>query len=124
LNLVDPAVRSGVRVAAVDGDITVSGTCLAPLLAGERFVLHQNRPNPFNPRTEIQFEIPSEMDGEVVTLEVYDVFQRRIATFIDGPASRGLHTVAFDGSNYPSGMYFYALEWRGGMVSRRMLLAK
>ncbi len=124
LHVLDPAARSGVRVSTSDGDVTVSGLCLSPLLAGENYVLHQNKPNPFNPRTEIAFDVAQDREGAFVTLVVHDLFHRPVATLFQGPAEKGLHTISFDASAIPSGVYFYSLMTTEGAITRKMLLAK
>ena len=83
--------------------------------------LNQNHPNPFNPTTQISFEIPRSTH---VQLLVFDALGREVARLINTSLEAGSHTVDFDAANLPSGMYFYTL--RSGDLSRtnRMLLLK
>jgi hypothetical protein len=67
------------------------------------FVLRQNFPNPFNPSTEIAFEIPV---ASVVTLKVYDLLGREVATLIGKETAPGAHTVRLDASRLASGTYY------------------
>ncbi len=85
------------------------------------FVLHQNYPNPFNPVTTIGFRVQS--SGRVI-LKVYDVLGREVATLVDGIQDSGFKAVEFDGSNLPSGIYFYRLQWNGASLTRKALLLR
>jgi len=70
------------------------------------FLLKQNVPNPFSDLTIIQFAIHHR---EHITLKIYDVLGREVATLVDGEMEAGEHSVVFDASNLPSGMYFFRL---------------
>lgn len=86
------------------------------------FTLHQNHPNPFNPETAIQLDLAR---AAAVTLRVYDVQGRWVATLIDNkPLSAGMHVVSFDGAGLSSGVYLYRLDFPGGSQSRKMVLLK
>lgn len=70
-------------------------------------VLHDNYPNPFNPKTTISWELP---DAAEVSLEVYDIQGRRITTLVDQKyLQSGKHQTTFDGSGFSSGGYVYRL---------------
>ena len=102
----------------------------------EEFNLFQNYPNPFNPVTKIKFDLPksnltlSGAKGLNVRLIIYDVLGREIATLI--PPLRGgqeglnpgTYEVEWDGSNYPSGVYFYKLIAGDYTETRKMVLIK
>ena len=66
------------------------------------FVLHAAYPNPFNPQTNVRFElaVPAE-----VRHVVFDALCRRVAILTDGLVDAGVHTASFDGSRLASGMY-------------------
>lgn len=85
------------------------------------FFLSQNYPNPFNPSTVIEFVVPS---SGFVSLKVYDVLGREVATLVDGRESAGTHSVVFNGSKLASGVYFYSLTAPGVQILRKMLLEK
>jgi hypothetical protein len=85
------------------------------------FDLEQNFPNPFNPTTEIRFELSNAMQTR---LAVYNVVGAEVAVLVDGMTAPGTHTVSFDASNLSSGVYFYSLEAAGNHTTRKMLLTK
>jgi hypothetical protein len=68
--------------------------------------LAQNYPNPFNPATTIEFAVAEE--GHV-TLEIFDLLGRRVATLADGEFEPGIYACKWDGADSPSGIYFYRL---------------
>ncbi|MCK6615920.1 MAG: T9SS type A sorting domain-containing protein [Ignavibacteriaceae bacterium] len=86
------------------------------------FSLSQNYPNPFNPVTEIEFALPEQSD---ITLKVYDILGKEIATLASGSYSAGRYTVPFDGSNHASGVYIYKLSYgKGQSITRKMTMLK
>jgi len=105
----------GLSSSGVPGDGIVS-----------RFVLEQNRPNPFNPTTTIAFELPSRGDIE---LGVYNAAGRLVATLSRGALPAGRHTATWngcDGSGAPvaSGVYFFRLTSGHESVMRKGVLLK
>ena len=94
--------------------------------AAYRTQLLQNRPNPFNPTTEIAFTLASEAS---VSLRVYTVDGRLVRTLFRGPAPAGLNRFAWDGRNaagvaVPSGLYLYRLVTPEATQTRKMMLLK
>ena len=95
------------------------------------FTLYQNYPNPFNPSTKIKFEIPSHLSfphvfsgNPLVTLKVYDITGREIQTLINEQLHPGTYETEWDGSNYPSGIYFYKLTSGEYTETKKMLMIK
>lgn len=88
--------------------------------------LYQNFPNPFNPSTEIQFDIThSETSNLNFRLIVYDVLGREVAILLDQNLMPGQYRVLFDASRYSSGIYFYNLYNGDTRIdSKKMLLIK
>lgn len=89
--------------------------------------LGQNRPNPFNPRTEIRFTVP-ENAGQT-TLGVFDLGGRLIRTLLQSELPTGEHALSWDGRDQQgrsvtSGIYFYRLEVGEELLTRRMVLIK
>jgi hypothetical protein len=102
------------------------GTAVSLEPARYAFALQQNYPNPFNPHTTIRFSVPRE---GVVSLRVYDVAGRLVATLADRRYAAGPHTVAWDGTNsrggpVASGIYFYKLAAGDRVSTRKMLLLR
>jgi len=85
------------------------------------FELSQNYPNPFNPTTNIKFSIPQ---SGLVTLKVYDVAGKEIASLVNEVKSAGNYIVGFNASNLPSGAYFYRLETNSFTETKKMMLIK
>lgn len=83
--------------------------------------LYTNYPNPFNPTTEIRFDLPHEVH---TTLKVFDVLGREVATLVEGRMNAGEHRVRFDGTNLPSGVYFYRMVTDRSSQTKKMLLLK
>ncbi len=85
------------------------------------FSLSQNYPNPFNPSTSIKFSVPKPTN---VTLKIYDVLGKEIATLVNEVKQPGFHTVGFNASNYASGIYFYRIDAGEFTSVKRMVLIK
>jgi len=94
-----------------------SGTAALPL----SYELSQNYPNPFNPATVIQYRLAAAGD---VSLKVYDILGREVATLVQGRETEGLHSVEFHGDNIASGVYFYRIRSGDFLSTRKMLLVK
>jgi photosystem II stability/assembly factor-like uncharacterized protein len=86
-----------------------------------KFSLSQNYPNPFNPSTVISYRLP--VIG-FVTLKVYDLLGREIATLVNEEKPAGEYEVEFDGSNLTSGIYFYQLKAGSFIETKKMILIK
>ncbi len=78
-------------------------------------------PNPFNPQTAIKFSLP---DAVYVTLKVYDLQGRLVATLADGLMNAGSHDLIFDGSNLASGVYLYRLQADKFTTEAKLVLVK
>lgn len=87
------------------------------------FLLNQNYPNPFNPKTVISYQLSV---NSFVTLMVYDVLGRNVATLVEKDMLTGKHEVEFDAEQYKlgSGIYFYELRTKNGSTSKKMLYIK
>jgi hypothetical protein len=95
----------------------------------ERFWLSQNYPNPFNPVTKIKFDIiqhtPYPLSrGENVILKVFDITGKEIATLVNEQLQPGNYEITFDGSNIPSGVYFYQLNSGNYRATKKLMLLK
>lgn len=85
------------------------------------FALRQNYPNPFNPSTRVDFEIP--VRG-FVTLEVFDILGRKVATLAHEELAAGSYERTFDASYLPSGVYFDRLEEGTFIKTSKLMLLK
>jgi serine protease len=85
------------------------------------FNLTQNYPNPFNPQTNIEFQIA---DFGFVSLKVYDVLGREVATIINQEMPAGIYKVNFDASSLSSGLYLYKLQAGSFVETKKMVLLK
>lgn len=91
------------------------------LVTSKDFILSQNFPNPFNPSTKISWQAP--VSGWQ-TLKVYDIIGKEVANLVDEYKNAGSYRVEFDGSNLPSGIYFYLLQAGDYVETKKMILLK
>jgi photosystem II stability/assembly factor-like uncharacterized protein len=95
-----------------------------------KFFLFQNYPNPFNPYTKIKFEIPpfypplGKGGNGGVSLKIFDILGKEIQTLVNEQLSPGTYEVTFDGSNLPSGIYFYQLRSGEYLETKKLVLLK
>jgi hypothetical protein len=132
--VVDTEVHAGMtyayRLEAIDlngarqffelGSVTIDRSAPA------RVVLHQNRPNPFNPATTIDLAVPH---PAAVRLLIHDASGRRVRTLIDARLAPGVHSIDWDGRNdrgseVGSGVYTYRLEVGAEVAARKMTLIR
>jgi len=85
------------------------------------FILYQNFPNPFNPKTNINYSIPT---TQYTILKVYDILGNEIALLVNENQNAGSYSVEFDASNSPSGIYYYKLEAGDFSEVRKMVLIR
>jgi hypothetical protein len=85
------------------------------------YTLGQNYPNPFNPSTKINFGIPR---SGLVTIKVYDLLGKEIATLINEEKQAGYYDIEFNASHLASGAYFYRIQSNDFVETRRMMLIK
>lgn len=116
------AVVSGEMVFG-DATAAIQGTSkitVKPPLPGQ-FSLHQNMPNPFNPATEIEFELSVESQ---VRLTVYNLSGQVVEQLVDQVYPVGVHKVQWKPANLPSGVYVYQLEAGSFRTQRKMTLLR
>jgi hypothetical protein len=104
----------GVSYAKVNTVVSVQRTKELPITFG----LNQNYPNPFNASTVISYQLPAPrgVDGSAsgfVTLKVFDMLGRDVVTLENGMRGAGTHSVIWDASGHPSGIYLCRLQARG-----------
>ena len=86
-----------------------------------QFSLSQNYPNPFNPITHFEFRIA---DFGFVKISVYDILGREVSVLVNEKLKAGIYEAEFDGTNFPSGIYFYKMEAEGFKEIKKMVLVK
>lgn len=87
------------------------------------FSLSQNYPNPFNPTTKIRFDISGTSSSQTL-LTVYDLLGREVAVLVNEKLAPGGYEVDFDGSNLPSGVYYYKISAGDFNETKKMVLVK
>ena len=87
----------------------------------EKLKLYQNYPNPFNPTTSIKFDIPR---SSHVKLFIYDALGREVAIIVNEKLSAGSYETSWNGGDYPSGVYFYALLTNYFRETKKMVITK
>jgi len=90
------------------------------------FALHQNFPNPFNPSTEIRFDLP---EAGRVDLAIFNLMGQKIRTLSADQMTPGYHAIVWDGTNdlgsqVATGMYFYSIQTKGFNATKKMLFLK
>ncbi|MDX2128750.1 MAG: T9SS type A sorting domain-containing protein [Chloroherpetonaceae bacterium] len=129
-----PSIPTGFSTQSTVGDWTATWSNFArqttALSVGGRaeavnpvqsFELSQNYPNPFNPSTTINYRLAK---AGLVSLKVYDVLGRQVASLVNGRQGVGTYSVQFNASNLSSGVYFYRLQVGEFSESRKMNLVK
>jgi hypothetical protein len=94
-----------------------------PSVSPKDYALERNRPNPFNPITEISFSLPSASE---VHLDIYNLMGQRVTRLVNGILEAGSHTYLWDAGDAASGIYFYRLQAGAGAftATRKMILLK
>lgn len=87
----------------------------------EAYELYANTPNPFNPTTDIRFDIPK---AGLVTLKVFDIFGKEMETIVNERLEPGKYKAVINGSNLSSGVYFYQLVTDEFTSTKKMVLLK
>jgi hypothetical protein len=85
------------------------------------FQLYQNYPNPFNPTSKIHYSISY---GEFVSLKVYDISGKVVATLVEQRQNPGNYEITFNGSYLTSGIYLYKLQAGSLSDVKKMILVK
>jgi hypothetical protein len=105
----------------LDGKYEYSNVVTVELAAPTNFAVEQNFPNPFNPTTSIQYQVSGTSN---VTLKVYDVLGKEVATLVNETKVPGKYEIKFDGSNLSSGIYFYTLHAGTFVQTKKIILMK
>lgn len=114
------------RLHTVTESGVITGVSGRADMTPDRISLHGNYPNPFNPVTQIEYEL---VETSEIQLVIFNVLGQSIRTLASGRRNPGLHAVLWDGRNdegrfVPSGVYLYRLQSGKNTISRKMLLVK
>ena len=91
------------------------------IIVPTNYTLRQNFPNPFNPNTVIEFNLPKAAN---VKIEVYNLVGQKIETLLNKSMPAGYHEVEFNPRNLASGIYFYRIEAGEFQDVKKMILLK
>ena len=105
----------------IDGKTIVNVENTADNLKPEIFELYQNYPNPFNPSTIIRYSIPKKSN---VSLKVYDLLGKEIATLVNSEKLPGNYEVEFSAYGLASGVYFYKLNADNFSKIKKLMILK
>jgi len=119
----------GINLAGGDGSlinfVARTNSSEVMVIPGD-FALHQNFPNPFNPSTEIRFDLP---EAGNVNLSIYNLMGQKIRSLSSEMMTPGYHAIIWDGTNdmgsqVSTGMYFYAIQSSEFQATKKMLFLK
>jgi hypothetical protein len=85
------------------------------------YALSQNFPNPFNPVTNIIFRMK---EDNQVTIRIFDILGREVATLVDRKMKAGTHTISFNATELPSGIYLYSMDTGDFREVKKMAVIK
>jgi hypothetical protein len=99
---------------------------LSELLTPEVFAIHQNHPNPFNPITQIKYDLP---EDALVTINIYDVMGRSIKSLVNSNQSAGYRSIQWNATNntgqpVSAGLYLYTIQAGDHIHTKKMVLLK
>ena len=104
-----------------DGTVCLTEAQMLEVIAPRTYALKQNFPNPFNPSTEIVYQLK---ESGKVTLKVYNILGREIKTLVNTYQEAGTHRLTFDATGFPSGVYFYRIRVNDFDNVRKMAILK
>ena len=90
-------------------------------IAPNGFKLSQNYPNPFNPSTIINYSVPSK---SFVTIKVYDVLGKEVATLVNGEKAAGNYQIVFNADKLASSVYLCIMNAGNAVITRKLILSK
>jgi hypothetical protein len=90
----------------------------------QKFALYNNYPNPFNPVTRINFDIPNLSGDKKVQVAVYDILGNQVEMLVNQELTAGKYSAIWNAENYSSGIYFYRISSGSFTDTRKMILVK
>lgn len=113
------------------GPITVPVTLVVTSLTGvddeksqntaSSYSLEQNFPNPFNPSTMIRYSIPT---AEFIRLTIFNSFGEEVAVLVDEKQSAGIHELEWNPGFGGAGVYYYQIETKNAVITRKMIFKR
>jgi hypothetical protein len=125
-NLYKFTIRGGAKKFKI---YATQDASFSPKIIPLEFKLQQNYPNPFNPATTIRFGIPESMDGQKITIKIYDVLGRVVKTLLNEKMEMGYHKIVWNSRNNAdipaaSGIYFYQIKGGDKLLVKKMVLVR
>ncbi len=128
MNLTD--LRASVENSREKYNAVITDITSEKLKLPKEFLLSQNYPNPFNPTTTIEYSIPKFVktqnlaSQQKVTLKIYDILGKEVATLVNQNQRAGNYEVTFNGKDLTSGIYFYKLTSGAFASTKKLILLK
>ncbi len=113
--------KEDVNTFGVGYEIATNATAVEGSHSYDRSFALQNYPNPFAQQTTLSFQLTT---PGYITLKVYDAFGRIVKTLVEGKENPGPHSIVFDASHLPPGVYFYKLAVGNKTVSAKAIVRK
>lgn len=114
---IKPGEEITIDNSSINKLLVISGEIIAPV----EYALEQNYPNPFNPSTTIEYAIP--YSGNV-SIKVFDILGSEVSVLVDEFQQVGNYSIAFDASNFASGIYFYRIHAGSFVNTKKMMVIK
>lgn len=111
-SLIVTLVRSPIGIQVISSEIP------------NAFALYNNYPNPFNPVTTINFDIPNISGDKTVKIIVFDILGRQVEQILNQEMQPGKYSLKWDASKFSSGIYFYKIIANNFIDTKRMILVK
>jgi len=116
-----PSEAGDHTVVCQDTITGITDTVHVQVKAIDKFVLHQNHPNPFNTETTIEYAVTTPCR---VVLKIFDLCGREVKTLIDSDKKVGIYKINFKASNLSSGIYVYKIKMKDFVKAKKMILLK
>ena len=87
----------------------------------EKFVIYPAYPNPFNNSTIISFDLPEQSP---VKINIYNISGEKVKTLINSEMQSGLYKISWNADDFSSGVYFYTIETKNAIETRKLILLK
>ncbi|MFZ1321992.1 MAG: T9SS type A sorting domain-containing protein [Ignavibacteria bacterium] len=110
-----------VQAFGITGAIQEEDNIKVETIIPKEFNLFGNYPNPFNPTTNIKFDLPKDV---LVSIKIFDMLGREMKTLVNDFKTAGRYTISFNGADLSSGIYYYKIKAGDFEQVRKMMLIK